>query len=292
MDKIRITKDENGAVILRFEKREDCEKYTVYFRRENGRFKFLISTEKTAVRVNAVEGLCYFRVTGQTSGGRTVNIGTVDTSSLMKRTGFITMGSYNVQKIVERSPKFTADNTVRKISPLAAFFPEKIDNSDAQWESRTFEYIKENRSDYFIFDFYGTAVHGLVKAENSFLTGGIDGNEKHGEKLPNILPEDVYKPLVDIFAKEILKLYPADRIILVRTISPEFYAIGRQVRKSTPKNKLNAFLEDIENYFIKKVHPVIIDLSGRYFGDLSLTGDGKEAVFNRFYFADCEKALD
>ena len=162
MNKIRITKDENGAVILRFEKREDCEKYTVYFRRENGRFKFLISTEKTAVRVNAVEGLCYFRVTGQTSGGRTVNIGTVDTSSLMKRTGFITMGSYNVQKIVERSPKFTADNTVRKISPLAAFFPEKIDNSDAQGESRTFEYIKENRSDYFIFDFYGTAVHGLV----------------------------------------------------------------------------------------------------------------------------------
>ena len=60
MDKIRITKDENGAVILRFEKREDCEKYTVYFRRENGRFKFLITTEKTAVRVNAVEGLCYF----------------------------------------------------------------------------------------------------------------------------------------------------------------------------------------------------------------------------------------
>ena len=53
MDKIRITKDENGAVILRFEKREECEKYTVYFRRENGRFKFLISTEKTAVRVNA-----------------------------------------------------------------------------------------------------------------------------------------------------------------------------------------------------------------------------------------------
>ena len=93
MDKIRITKDENGAVILRFEKREECEKYTVYFRRENGRFKFLISTEKTAVRVNAVEGLCYFRVTGQTSGGRTVNIGTVDTSSLMKRTGFVTMGS-------------------------------------------------------------------------------------------------------------------------------------------------------------------------------------------------------
>ena len=54
MDKIRITKDENGAVILRFEKREDCERYTVYFRRENGRFKFLITTEKTAVRVNAV----------------------------------------------------------------------------------------------------------------------------------------------------------------------------------------------------------------------------------------------
>ena len=29
MNKIRITKDENGAVILRFEKREDCERYTV-----------------------------------------------------------------------------------------------------------------------------------------------------------------------------------------------------------------------------------------------------------------------
>ena len=69
MDKIRITKDENGAVILRFEKREDCEKYTVYFRRENGRFKFLITTEKTAVRVNAVEGLCYFRTDKRRKNG-------------------------------------------------------------------------------------------------------------------------------------------------------------------------------------------------------------------------------
>ena len=118
MDKIRITKDENGAVILRFEKREDCEKYTVYFRRENGRFKFLITTEKTAVRVNAVEGLCYFRITGQTSGGRTVNIGTVDTSSLMKRTGFITMGSYNVQKIVERSPKLRLSSRKKSITAM------------------------------------------------------------------------------------------------------------------------------------------------------------------------------
>ena len=85
MDKIRITKDENGAVILRFEKREDCERYTVYFRRENGRFKFLITTEKTALRVNAVEGLCYFRITGQTSGGRTVNIGKIGRASCRER---------------------------------------------------------------------------------------------------------------------------------------------------------------------------------------------------------------
>ena len=49
-NKIRISKDENGAIVLRFEKRDDCVKYSVYFRRENGRFKPLITTEKTAVR--------------------------------------------------------------------------------------------------------------------------------------------------------------------------------------------------------------------------------------------------
>ena len=292
MDKIRITKDENGAVVLRFDKREDCVNYTIYFRRENGRFKPLITTDKTAVRVNDVEGLCFFRIMGSTENDRTVNIGTVDTSSLMRRTSFITMGSYNIQKIVERSPKFKADNTIRKISPLTAFFPEKIDDDSMDGGKKVYKYIEENHSDYFIFDFYGTAVHGLIKTDNSFLTGGIGNNGKLGEKLPNILPPEVYQPLVDIFAKEILKLYPPERIILVRTISPEFYALGRQVRKSTPKKKLNTYLENIENYFIKLVHPVIIDLSGRYFGDLSVTGDGKEAVFDRFYFADCEKALD
>ena len=66
--KIRISKEENGAIVLRFEKRDDCVKYSVYFRRENGRFKPLITTEKTAVRVSAVDGLCFFRVTGQTDG--------------------------------------------------------------------------------------------------------------------------------------------------------------------------------------------------------------------------------
>ena len=38
MNKIRITKDENGAVILRFEKREDCERYTVYLRTADSNF--------------------------------------------------------------------------------------------------------------------------------------------------------------------------------------------------------------------------------------------------------------
>ncbi len=292
MDKIRITRDENNAVVLRFDKRDDCVSYTVYFRRENGRFRALITTEKTAVKVNAVLGLCYFRITGLTENGRTVNIGTVDTSSLLKKTSFITMGSYNIQMITERSPKFSADNTLRGISPLTAFFPEKVNEKNIDSGKKAFEYIEKNKSDFFIFDFYGTAVHGLIKAENTFLTGGIDGNEKLGEKLPNILPPEVYQPLVDIFAKEILKLYPNDKIILVRTLSPEFYGLSRQVRKSTPKNRLNEFLSKMEAYFIKLVHPVVIDLSGKYFGDLAVKGDGKEAVFDSYYFADCEKALD
>ena len=274
MDKIRITRDENNAVVLRFDKRDDCVSYTVYFRRENGRFRALITTEKTAVKVNAVLGLCYFRITGLTENGRTVNIGTVDTSSLLKKTSFITMGSYNIQMITERSPKFSADNTLRRISPLTAFFPEKVNEKNIDSGKKAFEYIEKNKSDFFIFDFYGTAVHGLIKAENTFLTGGIDGNEKLGEKLPNILPPEVYQPLVDIFAKEILKLYPNDKIILVRTLSPEFYGLSRQVRKSTPKNRLNEFLSKMEAYFIKLVHPVVIDLSGKYFGDLAVKGDG------------------
>ena len=52
MDKIRITRDENNAVVLRFDKRDDCVSYTVYFRRENGRFRALITTEKKIGRAH------------------------------------------------------------------------------------------------------------------------------------------------------------------------------------------------------------------------------------------------
>ena len=288
---IRIVKDENGSVVLRFDKREGCVSYTLYFRCEGGRFKPLITTDKTAIRVNCVDGLCFFRITGHTENGRTVNIGTADTSVLMKKTSFITMGSYNIQKIVERSPKFSADNTLREISPLTAFFPGIADGEHIDSGKKAFGYIEQHHSDYFIFDFYKTAVQGIIKTDNSFLTAGIDDNDKLGEKLPKILPPEVYEPLVEVFAAQLLKLYPSDRIILVRTVSPEFYAMGRQMRRSTPKKKLNAYLDRLESYFIKLADPIVIDLCGMYFGDLCAKSDGKEAVFDRFFLADSVKAL-
>ena len=110
---IRIVKDENGSIVLRFDKREGCVNYTLYFRCEGGRFKPLITTDKTAIRVNCADGLCFFRITGHTENGRTVNIGTADIFVLMKKTNLITMCSHNIQKMVERSRKCSGDRTLR-----------------------------------------------------------------------------------------------------------------------------------------------------------------------------------
>lgn len=55
--------------------------------------------------------------------------------------------------ITERSPKFSADNTLRRISPLTAFFPEKVGEKNIDSGKKAFEYIEKNKSDFLYLTF-------------------------------------------------------------------------------------------------------------------------------------------
>lgn len=275
--------------MLRFEKREDCTSYTVYFKKEYGKFKPILTTDKTSVRLSKLNGASIFKITGQTTDGRTVNIGTADNSAFIDRTSFTVMGSKNTELIVNQSLTRVCDSGLIDISPLTVFYSKgKKGDADIP-DTKYYEYLSAHRSDRFLFDFYSTAVNGILKTKSGFVSPAE--NEKGAEALPKILPEQLYKPLIDIFAAKLCRIYHPARIILVRTAAPCYYALGRQVKTASPKTEINNYVRQLENYFISLVKPQIIDLRNMYYGDLEQkTRSG--FIFDRFYIQNASLGLE
>ncbi len=287
--------DDGVSVRLTWEKPEGYDRFVVYFRREDTAYKPLLTTEKSSVRVSGIGNvLCFFKVCAVSAKNRTITVGETDNACLLQPISFLTMGSENLTRIFDGVAQYKADSSISGISPLTAFFPNAVlGKGDSPDFSKTVDkYIESNKADYFILDFYGTAINSILKIGDSFVTAQrTSGNViPDGEPLPKILPREVYAPLLDIFIARLKELYDSDKIILVRTVLPELFGIRRHLRISSPRTELNKFLGEIEHYFIKRVNPIVIDLSWGYFGDLLRKSKGG-IIFDRFYFSDCRRAI-
>lgn len=294
-----------GAVRLSWQPIKDCIKYHVFFKKENNAYKKINTTHGLSVVVSGVDtsALCHFRVCGIKASGQSVTVGEADNSAMLKQVKFLTIGSYNLERLFNNTPRLTCDRTFRKYSPLSLFFPNPVPEGklydDIDLAKSAGEYLASTDADYLLIDFYSAAQSGLVKIGDSFVTGGKDfldsecykKNKEQAQIMPQILPEEVAKPLMDIFASRVLSRFTKDKIILVRFALPRYYAVGEHVRISGGNAQLDEYIRMLEELFIKAARPITVDISREYFGDYEAS-DGSQAVMEKFYFTRLSKILE
>lgn len=135
--------------------------------------------------------------------------------------------------------------------------------------------LEENPTDYLVIDLYYAAVTSILKVNDSYFT--VNGtvrksdfynqNINNGELIKPFFGEALWKPTLDRYIDMIKRHYSSERIILIRVKLSSYYSIKNQIRVWKDRVQVNNFLNNIENYFIEKVNPTVIDLSKYYFID-------------------------
>lgn len=141
------------------------------------------------------------------------------------------------------------------------------------------EYLEENKADALIMDLYYAVSTPVYQLGNSLYSGGkafmqsrfYEENKKALKRL-DIKDESVWKPLLDKFIDSVTVVYDREKIILVRISDPKLYYVnGRYVRGSDRSCDFKLLLE-MENYLIRRVSPMVIDISRFYPGVINKRG--------------------
>ncbi|MDR0222885.1 MAG: CapA family protein [Oscillospiraceae bacterium] len=113
--------------------------------------------------------------------------------------------------------------------------------------------IPEVGDEWLIVDFYGAA---------TIPAGGVNPSVK----------ESFWKARMDKFTEAVKAAYPPYRVILISHRLNRFYAVQKQVRlfgeapgDGDRATKLSRIIKRLEDYFIEKVNPVVIDVAKEYF---------------------------
>lgn len=294
-----------SSIRLSWKALEGCESYHVFFRRENNSYKKINTTTGLSVVISGVDtsALCRFRVCGVDKIGRLITVGETDNSAMIKPVKLLTMGSVNLEIAFDRSARLKADNKLRKLSPFSVFFPNKVPDcdllSDMDLVKTAGDYLSRSDAEYFVLDFYGSVVHRTAKWNDTFVTETeeflkseyFNSHKEYYERLPLYLPEDVVKPLMDIFAAKLLSRFSHDKIILVRFALPKYYSVDKHIRVGGSHSAVNDYIKRLEDMFIGLVHPVVADISHGYFSD-NERSTRTETVMDRFYFARLAKLVE
>lgn len=216
-------------------------------------------------------------------------------------------GSAMLDRIFKAGRGFRTDKTPMYLSQLAlgsdsGFTPPEGDDEKLALEiSKDLAgYIRKAAPDYVAVDFYTAAavsIHRLGSAlsdDMRYFTNikrfrGSEFFEEHKDELVRIRPpfgDNIWKPLVKGFAEKLLKAMPHNRIILFR-----FNVNGKKVkdtelRISEPPERRNRLIRAMEDYFISIVNPAVVDLSGKYFTQIT-----KDVVFENDYYIDAFRAV-
>lgn len=138
--------------------------------------------------------------------------------------------------------------------------------------------LEENPAEFLVVDMCYSAGHALCKWKDQVFTKNpvflkSDFYAEHEEELEEI---DVmrdrefdWKPYMDRYLRLIGQYFDADHIILVKSRCPAWYVTHSHVRKVRKKNKraYNKRIKELEDYFVEKMNPYIIDIYSHYFVD-------------------------
>lgn len=141
------------------------------------------------------------------------------------------------------------------------------------------EYLAENKADALITDLYYAVSTPVYRLGDSLYSGGkafiqsrfYEENKSRLKRL-DIKDEAVWKPLLDKFIDSVTAVYDREKIILVRITDPKLYYVNGRYVRSTDRSCNFKLLLDMENYFIRRVSPKVIDISRFYPGVINKRG--------------------
>lgn len=141
------------------------------------------------------------------------------------------------------------------------------------------EYLAENKADALITDLYYAVSTPVYRLGDSLYSGGkafiqsrfYEENKSQLKRL-DIKDEAVWKPLLDKFIDSVTAVYDREKIILVRITDPKLYYVNGRYVRSADRSCNFRLLLDMENYFIRRVSPKVIDISRFYPGVINKRG--------------------
>lgn len=147
-------------------------------------------------------------------------------------------------------------------------------------EKRLAESLEEEPADFLVVDMCYTAGHALIKWKDQVFTKNPKFLEssfyaEHEEEFEEIdvMRDDTFdwKPYMDRYLDLVSRYFDADHIILVKSRCPLWYVTHTHVRKLSKKSRkaYNKRIKELEDYFVDKLNPYVIDIYSHYFVDFN-----------------------
>lgn len=147
-------------------------------------------------------------------------------------------------------------------------------------EKRLAQSLEEDPADFLVVDMCYSAGHALCKWKDQVFTKNpkfieSDFRAEHEEEIEEI---DVmrdrefdWKPYMDAYLELIGRYFDRDHIILVKSRCPAWYVTHTHVRKMRKKSRraYNKRIKELEDYFVEKMDPYIIDIYSHYYVDFN-----------------------
>ena len=141
------------------------------------------------------------------------------------------------------------------------------------------DYLAENKSENLIIDLYYAASTPVYEMDGVLYSGGkafvesrfFEENKDSLKKL-SIKNESVWKPLLDSYIASVTSVYKPGNIILIRVGDPGLYLVNGRFIKARDRFCDFRLLQEMENYFIMRTAPVVIDISKYYPGVINRRG--------------------
>lgn len=145
-------------------------------------------------------------------------------------------------------------------------------------EKQLAQSLEEEPADFLVVDMCYTAGHGLYKWKDQVFTKNpkfleSDFFAEHEQEMEYIDvmrdQEFDWKPYMDRYLELVGRYFDQDHIILVKSRCPLWYVTHTHVRRLKRKSRraYNRRIKELENYFVKKMNPYVIDIYSHYFVD-------------------------
>lgn len=147
-------------------------------------------------------------------------------------------------------------------------------------EKRLPQSLEENPAEFLVVDMCYSAGHALCKWKDQVFTKNPKFLEssfyaEHESELEEIDvlndTEFDWKPYMDRYIDLIRKYFDSSHIILVKSRCPAWYVTHTHVRKLHKKSRkaYNRRIKQLEDYFIEKTDPYVVDIYSHYFVDFN-----------------------